>query len=237
MMSDPVWTELAARASVDLDEALQDRLQRYLDLLLAANSQMNLTRITDPAAARLLHVGDALTILPHLPAGAHRLADIGSGGGVPGIVLAIARPDAAVTLVESTRKKSDFLRRSVAELELDNVTVDARRAEALGRAERRESFDVVVARAVATLPWLVEWMLPLARKGGLMLAMKGPRGEAELAAAGRIIRMLGGGEAQIVPANLPDHAGHIILRIRKINRTDPRFPRPASLTRGKPLNP
>lgn len=235
-MRDPLWTELAARASVELDEAQQSRLERYLDLLRLANARMNLTRITDPAAMRLLHVGDALTLLPHLPAGAHRLADIGSGGGVPGIVLAIARPDAAVMLVESTRKKTEFLRSAVAELGLSNVTVDPRRAEELGRAQGRESFEIVVARAVATLPWLVEWMLPLVVKGGLMLAMKGPKADAELAAVARSIRMLGGDEAQIVPANLPGHGGHVIVRIPKIRRTDPRFPRAASLTRGKPIN-
>ena len=134
---DPLWTELAARAAVDLDESRQRQLERYLDLLLAANKKMNLTRITDPAAARLLHVADALTVLPHLPTAGHRLADIGSGGGVPGIVLAIARPDAAVTLVESTQKKADFLSAAVAALGLGNVMVEPRRAEELGRSDAR----------------------------------------------------------------------------------------------------
>ena len=152
------------------------------------------------------------------------------------MVLAIARPDAAVTLVESTKKKADFLRRTVAELGLGNVTVDARRAEELGRSEGRESFEIVVARAVATLPWLAEWMLPLAVKGGLMLAMKGPKAGPELAEASRAIRMLGGGEAQILPADLPDQSGHVIVRIPKISRTNPRYPRAAPEAKGKPIN-
>jgi 16S rRNA (guanine527-N7)-methyltransferase len=236
-MSDPLWTELAARASVQLDNSRQQLLERYLDLLLASNARMNLTRITDPAAARLLHVGDALTLLPHLPPRAHRLADIGTGGGVPGMVLAIARPDVAVTLVESTRKKAEFLRQCAAELGLENVTVEPCRAEELGQSAARESFDVVVARAVATMAWLAEWMLPLAARGGVMLAMKGPKGSAELTAASAAIRMLGGGEAQIIPANLPGAQGHVIIKIVKIGRTNPRFPRAASVAKGRPIDP
>jgi 16S rRNA (guanine527-N7)-methyltransferase len=236
MMSDPLWTELAARASIRLEKSQQQQLERYLDLLLAANARMNLTRITDPAAARLLHVGDALTLLPQLPPRAHRVADVGSGGGVPGMILAIARPDAAVTLVESTRKKAEFLRQCAAELGLENVTVEPRRAEELGQSAARESFDVVVARAVATLAWLAEWMLPLAARGGVMLAMKGPKGAAELTAARGVIRMLGGDEGQIIPANLPGAEGHVIVKVVKISRTNPRFPRAASVAKGEPID-
>jgi 16S rRNA (guanine527-N7)-methyltransferase len=232
---DSLWTELAARAAIDLDESRQRRLERYLDLLLSANQKMNLTRITDPAAARLLHVADALTILPHLPTTGHRLADIGSGGGVPGIVLAIARPDATVTLVESTKKKADFLSAAVVELGLDNVMVEPRRAEELGRSGARESFDVVVARAVATMPWLAEWMLPLVVKGGLMLAMKGPKVDREMIGAAKAIRMLGGGQVQIFPADLRGQDGHVIVKIRKIARADPRYPRPAPAAKGKAI--
>ena len=110
--------ELARRGGVRLDESQHAKLSRYLDLLLAANAKMNLTRITDRAEAQRLHVADSLTLLPFLPAGEHRLVDVGSGGGVPGIVLAIARPDAKVVLLEATKKKADFLRRAAAELQL-----------------------------------------------------------------------------------------------------------------------
>ena len=94
-----LWTELARRASIELSDAQQQHLSRYLDLLFEANARMNLTRITDRAAAELQHVGDALTVLPHLPPGTIRVADVGSGGGVPGIPLAIARPDATFLLI------------------------------------------------------------------------------------------------------------------------------------------
>ena len=89
----PLWTDLAARAGLSLTPEQHAGLARYLDLLLAANATMNLTRITDRAAAEVQHVGDSLTVLPFLPKEPHALADVGTGGGVPGIPLAIARPD------------------------------------------------------------------------------------------------------------------------------------------------
>ncbi len=105
-----LWNELAARAGLTLIEHQHDLLQRYLDGLLETNRSMNLTTITDPELAQAAHVGDALTLLPYLPAGPLRLADVGSGGGLPGMPLAIARPDLQVTLIEATRKKAAFLR-------------------------------------------------------------------------------------------------------------------------------
>src|SRR5438552_181295 len=99
----PLWTDLAARADVALTQPQGELLSRYLDPLFAANARMNLTRITDRSAAEVQHVGDALTLLPHLPRQPHALVDVGTGGGVPGIPLAIVRPDARVTLIESTK--------------------------------------------------------------------------------------------------------------------------------------
>src|SRR4051812_30510161 len=127
-----LWTTLATAANIQLIETQQTLLSRYLDLLLAANQTMNLTRITDRAQAELLHIADALTLLKHLPPKAFSLADIGSGGGVPGIPLAIARPDARVLLIESTRKKAAFLRQAAADLGLTNVEVSDARVEDLG---------------------------------------------------------------------------------------------------------
>src|SRR4051794_29698257 len=156
---------------------------------------MNLTRITDRPAAEVQHVGDALTVLPFLPKRELRLVDVGSGGGVPGIPLAIVRPDARVLLVESTKKKAAFLRSAVAELGLRNVTVSDQRVEDVARAEEhRERYDVAVARAVAALAWLAEWCLPLVKKGGRVLAMKGQRAADELPAAARAIKYVNGGQ-------------------------------------------
>lgn len=196
---------------------------------------MNLTRIATRDDAMTLHVADALTLLPFLPPGPIQVADVGSGGGVPGIPLAIVRPDARVVLIESTRKKAAFLRDAVAGLGLSNVQVDDRRAEAVGRSAARESFDAVVVRAVASLEWLVEWCLPLARVGGTLLAMKGPKAVDELPAARRVLAALGGAEPVIHPVSLAGAAGHVIVEIPKTHKSAREYPRDPTVARGRPI--
>ena len=231
-----LWTTLAARANLALTESKDAQLSRYLDLVTSANARMNLTRIVDRATAEVQHVGDALTLLPFLPAGPARLADVGSGPGVPGIPLAIARPDLSVVLIESTGKKANFLRETAAELGLENVTVRGERAEDVGRSSGRESFDVAVARAVATLEWLAEWLLPLVRVGGSALAMKGQRATDELPAAAIAVRLLGGGPAVVHPVELPGTDHRVIVQMPKVRKTDERFPRAATAAKGRPLS-
>jgi 16S rRNA (guanine527-N7)-methyltransferase len=233
----PLWNDIATRAGVALSDEQHALLHRYLDLLLAANQTMNLTRITERPAAELHHVADALTLLPFLPRDAHALADVGTGGGVPGIPLAIVRPDAAFLLVEATKKKAAFLRSAVEQLGLANVIVTDQRAEDVAHSpEYRERYDVVVARAVATLVWLAEWCLPLAKpKTGKVLAMKGARAAEELPAAAKAIKLLGGGPAVVHPVDLPGTEHRVIVEVPKTGRTDPRYPRPATAAKGKPL--
>lgn len=230
-----LWNDIASRADWSLSPAQHETLAAYLDLLLKANERMNLTRIIDRAAAEVQHVGDALTLLPHLPREAIRIVDVGSGGGVPGIPLAIARPDATVMLIESTKKKAAFLRDAVRQLGLGNVSVSEWRAEDVGRTNSREIFDVAVARAVATLDWLAEWCLPLVKRNGTLLAMKGAKVTDELPAAARAIRLLGGSEAVVHPVELPGSEHRVIVEVRKLASTHDRYPRPATQAKGKPL--
>ena len=178
-----------AAIGASVSESMLAQLGDYLARLLAMNEQMNLTSIKDAEGAWERHVLDALTLLPllaELPAGA-RLVDIGSGGGIPGVPLAIARPDLHVTLIEATQKKAAFLTAVSAALGLSNVSVRAERAEQLGRAELREAFDVVTARAVSRLVTLAPLALPSARRGGLVLLVKGQRADEELAEARTVI--------------------------------------------------
>jgi 16S rRNA (guanine527-N7)-methyltransferase len=237
----PLWNTLASRANVTLSDAQHARLSQYLDLLTAANERMNLTRITDRAAAELQHIADALTLLPHLPAVAEgaspTIADVGSGGGVPGLPLAIARPDAKITLIEATKKKAAFLKEAAAALDLSNVTVLDTRAEDVGQdPATREKFDVAVARAVATIDWLAEWCLPLVRKHGRVLLMKGPKHLEELPIALKPIRFLGGGVSVVHPvAELPGADHLVIVEIPKVRLTDRRYPRAATATKGNPV--
>ncbi|HET6250075.1 MAG TPA: 16S rRNA (guanine(527)-N(7))-methyltransferase RsmG [Tepidisphaeraceae bacterium] len=232
-MQNELWNSLASRASLRLSQEQHDKLARYLDLLIEANKTMNLTRITERGEAEIHHVGDSLTLLPFLPTGNISIADVGSGGGVPGIPLAIARPDAQFLLIESTKKKAAFLERAIAELQLPNVRVVGQRAEDIGQSGRRQTFDVAIARAVATLDWLAEWLLPLVKVGGKALAMKGKRAADELPAADRAIRLLGGGAPISHAVDLPGTDSHVIIEIPKVRKTDARYPRPATAAKGK----
>ncbi|HEY8747022.1 MAG TPA: 16S rRNA (guanine(527)-N(7))-methyltransferase RsmG [Tepidisphaeraceae bacterium] len=232
-----LWNDIAGRANVVLGVGQHALLNRYLDLLAAGNQQMNLTRIEDRAMAEVTHIGDALTLLPFLPGDPGiSVADVGSGGGVPGIPVAIARPEIKVVLIESTKKKAAFLDRTARELGLGNVRVLAERVEDVGRDRAlRESFDVAACRAVATMNWLCEWCLPLVKKGGKLLAMKGPKVSEELPLAEHAIRVLGGGSPDVRPVDLPGTHSHVIVEITKMGRTPLLYPRLATTTRGKPI--
>lgn len=230
-----LWKQLSAAGGIDLSTQQHESLEHFLALLLEANQRMNLTRITDLEQARLHHVADSLTLLPYLPAGAMNIADIGSGGGVPGLVLAIARPDCRFTLIEATQKKARFLREAAIGLELPNVEVLPLRAEDVGLGEQRESFNAVIARAVAEMAWLVEWCLPLLKHGGRMLAMKGEKIHAELPRCAALIRRLGGSDARVYPVDLIETDHRVIVQIDKTGKTASHYPRQATLAKGKPL--
>jgi 16S rRNA (guanine527-N7)-methyltransferase len=179
-----------AGLGIRVDVSAIAELGAYLARLLAMNERMNLTAIEDPASAWERHALDAWTLLPLLDdvAAGGRLVDVGSGGGVPGIPLAIARPDLRVTLVEATQKKAAFLEAVAQALGLSNVSVHAGRAEELCKGELAGAFDVVTARAVARLAKLVPLTAPFARPGGLLLLVKGQRAGEELAEAARALR-------------------------------------------------
>jgi 16S rRNA (guanine527-N7)-methyltransferase len=181
------FAERLGRLGVTLDDAAIHRLGHFLALLLAMNEQVNLTAVRDPNEAWSRHVLDALSLLPHLgslPANA-RLLDVGSGGGVPGIPLAIARPDVHVTLLDATEKKVAFLRATAAELGLSNVEAVCGRAESV---DLGAPFDVVTARAVAKISALLPWTAPFVKQGGQLLFIKGARADEELREATKVLR-------------------------------------------------
>ena len=177
-----------AALGLDVDAAAQIKLLAYTELLDKWNRTHNLTGIREPQRVVTHHLLDALATLPHLPdAESLRLIDVGSGGGLPGVPLAIVRPQWRVTLLDSNRKKTAFLRQAVAELALPNVTVVAMRAEDYTPDAR---FDVVISRAFADLAQFATAARNLVRPDGRLLAMKGlyPREELEaLPAAFRVL--------------------------------------------------
>lgn len=184
-----------AAIGVTVDPVVLERLGAYLGHLLAMNEQMNLTAIRDPADAWERHILDALTLVPCVPTGS-AVVDVGSGGGIPGLPLAIARPDLRITLVESTQKKAGFLWAVADAMKLENVRVSAERAEQL---EERGIFDVVTARAVAKLATLVPLVVPLLRVGGTALLIKGQKADEELAEAAKAMKRAGAEHEKTVP--------------------------------------
>lgn len=182
------FTTALAELGLTVSRDAQEKLGAYLALLLAMNAQINLTAITSADEAWIKHGLDALTLLPHLASlreGAAVL-DVGSGGGVPAIPLAIARPDLQFTLVESTKKKAAFLADVASALSLGNVRVIADRAESLATSLAR-SFDAVTARAVAKIDELVPWTAPFAKPKAKLLFIKGARALEELNEAKKAI--------------------------------------------------
>jgi 16S rRNA (guanine527-N7)-methyltransferase len=194
---------------VRLDTAMLDKLGDYLGRLLAMNEQMNLTAIKDPVEAWEKHVLDALTLVPLLAeiGAGGRVVDVGSGGGVPGIPLAIARVDLRVTLVEATRKKAAFLSAVTAALGLGNVSVRAERAEHLAAGELRGAFDAATARAVGRLVTLVPQTAPFVRPGGLLLLVKGQRADEELDEASWVL----GKQRCVHEKTVPTPTGRIVV--------------------------
>jgi 16S rRNA (guanine527-N7)-methyltransferase len=176
-----------------------------------------------------LHLLDSLAALPLIDAMAPaRAIDLGSGGGLPGLPLALARPDVQWTLVDSVGKKAAILAEFVAGLGLRNVAPVADRAEALGRdAAHRERHDLVTARACAALPVLAELALPLLAVGGSLVAWKGPLAEDddEIRRGRAAIGQLGGGRLRIVDPDITALGGHRFVVVSKERPTDPRFPR------------
>lgn len=180
----------AAALGVPLDPGVVAQLGAYLALLLAMNETVNLTAITAPEEAWSRHILDALSILPELStlkAGA-RVLDVGSGGGVPGLPIAIARPDLRVTLLDATEKKVAFLRAVIQKLELGNAEAIRGRAEELAVPPLAASFDAVTARAVAKIAALLPWTAPFAKRGGRLVLIKGERAPIELAEAHKPLR-------------------------------------------------
>lgn len=236
----PDYDAALERGLADLGIALADEARVALDghvrLLLAWTRAINLTAIREPAEVALRHVVDSLTALPVLRSrSVRRLLDLGSGGGFPGIPLAVALTEVEVTLVEPTRKRARFLETAVTAIGLDGrVPVVAARAEELARDwSRRGRWDVVTARAVASSAELVELAFPLLPPAGALLAWKRGLPDGELRAASRAVDALGGGSVEIVDVRVRGLDGHrLVVATRAPSGTVPDgYPRDPAVRR------
>lgn len=230
--------EGAAQWGLALTAAQLAQFARYQALLLAWNERMNLTAITAPAEIQLRHFLDALScaaVTGNL--NGRRLIDVGTGAGFPGLPLKILYPHMQLTLLDSVIKKTRFLEAVAAELQLTGVTILAERAETVARQPgHRQQYDWAVARSVAELRVLLEYLLPLCRVGGAALAQKGESAAAETAAAAGAIAALGGGVAQLTTVYLPQRdTPHYLVMIPKTRPTPDAYPRRVGLPAKKPL--
>lgn len=206
--------------------------------LLDWNTRYNLTAIRDAESIRVKHFLDSLTCITawreNPPAS---LADVGTGAGFPGIPLKILQPSLRLALVESVGKKAEFCRHLVGKLGLEKVDIVQTRAEELGQqGKHREVYDWAVARAVASLPILVEFLLPLVHVGGAVLAQKGESGPAEAHASQHAVHLLGGRLRQLIKITLPGVAEErYLVIIDKVAATPPNYPRRVGVPAKKPL--
>ena len=221
---------------IDISDEKIQQLDEYLHLLLEWNEKFNLTSITEKADIIEKHFYDCLLASsPSLLLSGKEVADLGSGAGFPGLVWAIAYPEVSFTLIEATKKKCTFLNEISKALKLNNVRVINARVEELP-ASFNESFDIVTARAVAELRILLELGIPLLKVGGTFVAMKGSRGEEELANAKHAIKVLGISNIDTRLASLPNSDGdRTIIHLTKGKKTEKRYPRKYSDILKKPL--
>ena len=229
----------------ELNIALTSRHLAALELcyreLIEWNRRFNLTAVTDREGVLVRHFLDSLSCLNALPqgdlAGGARVIDVGTGAGFPGLPLKIVCPGMRLTLLEATGKKVAFLEHLVRILELTDVTVIHGRAEELGRRPaHREQYDWALARAVAEMPTLAEYLLPLVRVGGAVLAQKGEGAAAEVHGAAAAMMKLGGRVRRLVPVELHGLAEtRYLVIVDKVAATSEKFPRRPGIPAKRPL--
>jgi 16S rRNA (guanine527-N7)-methyltransferase len=230
--------QVVAQTGIRLNRSQLAAFSHFEQELLDWNSRYNLTAIRSSEEVRVKHFLDSLTCwLAMRDSPINRVIDVGTGAGFPGLALKIAIPSMQLTLVESVGKKAAFCRHIVKTLALENVQVLQERVETVGQLRaHREQYDWAVARAVGAMAMLSEYLLPLVRVNGSMLAMKGESGPAEAHSAERAIRLMGGHLRQLLPVTLPGvvEERYLIL-VDKIAATPPCYPRRVGLPGKRPI--
>lgn len=227
----------AKRHDIPLEPSEIEKLDIFRRFLLEKNKAVNLTNITEDEDFARKHVIDSLIITKYvsIPYGA-KLSDIGTGAGIPGLILKIYRPDIKLLLVESIRKKTDFLEEVVQKMDIPDVYIVNKRAEEAGHDTRyRGKCDIVTARAVSSLNSLVELCLPFAKIGGVFVALKGTEPEEEINAAKNALSELGGKITACHKYSLDGISYRSLIVISKVKNSPEKYPRNPAAIKKKPL--
>lgn len=216
-----------------IDQSLVARFEQYFDMLVEWNEKFNLTAITDLEQVEQKHFLDSLLGAELIPNGS-KICDVGSGAGFPSIPLAIIRPDCNFTLLDSLNKRITFLSAVKDALNLTNCTCIHTRAEDYA-CNYREAFDVCVARAVAPLPTLLEYCIPLLEVGGKLIAYKGSGADEEISLSSRAMQVLNCKISRKVDTCLPNGAKRILVEIIKTQPTPKAYPRGKNKPRTNPI--
>lgn len=238
MKVDHLTTRSRDMLGLELSQEVQRAFSIYAKELLDWNERVNLTAITEPEDIEMRHFLDSLAVIRGVTfSPGQRVIDVGTGAGFPGIPLRIVHPHIELTLLEATTKKNLFLEHLTKRLNLNNVRIlDARAEEAGQHASEREQYDVVVARAVAQMPTLAEYLLPLCKVGGRCVALKGENAVVETQQAENALRILGGHVERVIPVELPQVAEtHYLVVIEKKAATPPQYPRRPGIPSKRPL--
>mgnify|MGYP002516503697 FL=1 len=227
---------LCESKNIYLDENAEKRFEIYYNLLVSWNEKMNLTAITDPEGVLIKHFYDSLLFFKaaQVENGA-QIIDVGTGAGFPGLVLKIARPDIKLTLLDGLNKRLTFLEAVLKETELDAELVHMRAEEGGKDKKYRERYDFATARAVKVMPVLCEYCLPFVKKGGNFIALKGATGKEELEASKNALKLLGGKTESVIEENLPEGDKRILINVKKISQTSPKYPRDNAKISKNPL--
>lgn len=218
--------------NLTLSASVQEKLCAFARAMVKQNEVMNLTGITEDAAVAKLHLLDSLTVASCVDLSGKRLIDVGCGAGFPGVPLAIACPDADVTLLDSLGKRMLWLSQILPQLDISAQCVTARAEEAV--ATCRESYDVATSRAVARLNILLELTAPYVKVGGLVVALKGSAAEEELQEAKNAIKKLGLSLVEVRTFSF-DGATHSVIVLKKVSPTPAAYPRRFAKIRQSPL--
>ncbi len=225
--------KLLEKSGIEMIPEKIDKMLLFLELLYEKNQVMNLTAIRDKKGMLEKHFIDSLLLTKIIMENEKNIIDVGTGAGFPGLVLAIFYPDKSFLLVDSVRKKVEFIREVIEKLDLENVETSFERAEEIIR-DKREAFDVALCRGVANLRVILEYMLPFVKVGGRFLPQK--QNLNELEESERALEILRGEVKDIYKFTLPESGdGRIVLEILKAGRTDSKYPRKTGIPTKKPL--